>query len=114
MKLMEHLRNNPELLAIDARLRANAGDRAGAAAAATAARARLSTLDEEAHNAALAHILSVEAALAQATLADDPGSDALRERAAAAWAAVATHADATGHPELKGLAHEGSQAVQAP
>jgi serine/threonine protein kinase len=108
----ESLRNNPELLAIDARLRANAGDRAGAAAAAAAARTRLETLDEEAHNAALAHVLCVEAVLAQATLAEDPGNEDLRRRARDAWSAVATHARTTGHPELDAVARAGSAAVQ--
>lgn len=111
MLATEGFRNNAELLAIDARLRANAGDHAGAAAAAAKARLRLDTLDAEVKDVALAHILCVEAVLAQAALDVNPER---KTRAVAAWRAVAAHATATGHPELQPLARAGLASIQTP
>jgi hypothetical protein len=112
MLTIEFFRTNPELLAIDARLRANAGDLAGASASAAKARARLDTLEDTVRKVALAHILSVEAVLAQAALDAAPDSPDLRARAVAAWSAVASHAATTGPANLEAIARASLDAVR--
>jgi serine/threonine protein kinase len=100
-----------ELLATDARMRASAGDQAGARASATAARNRLSTLDGAEKDIATAELLEADAALAHVALAEAPGDDERREAAIAAWDALATHAAAMNHPGLRALAETNRAAL---
>jgi serine/threonine protein kinase len=101
-----------DLLAVDARERANAGDREGARAAAEVARARLESLDEEARAVATAQLLAVDAVLSQAALADDPRDDDLRDAARQAWKALDEHAARMQRPELQALARGAATALE--